>query len=155
MKEALINHLLTIFVKSDQKELNGLMISENLSVPDEHSVDHHNKAFKNIEDKLNNKYRIPYLSSSFDNLEKLFREHAEAGNIVISNMSNKNCPCFYIFAPDKVDDTQTGILENCFALLSDADINFYTVRNGIFHPNDVNTFLHSKRKNLTSTLQNK
>lgn len=147
MKEQLINHYVTMIIKSNKEELDGLMISE-----EDKDIKHHDEAIMNIDNVLNRKYKIPYLDYEVDNLAGLICGHTQAGDILLLNRSNYYNAKFYIYMPEVIDKIQTGILVNCLNLLEDTEIQLEKVIDGISYTVDVNEYLHNNQKNLTIPL---
>lgn len=147
MREELLNHLVTIFIKSDNPALNGKMFSNNKETK------FHIDGIKDIERSLNIRYRLPYLTKGINSVEDALFEHVKKGNIVVSNLSNQIYKYFFIYIPENLDEVDMGIINNIITELKGCELLIFQKNDEIFETISVDVFVQNKTKKLTKPLQ--
>ena len=150
MREELLNHLVTIFVKSDNPAIDGKMFTSN------HESKYHIDAISEIERNLNIKYRVPYISKGINSIEDVLFEHVKNGNIVVSNLSSAkaNLKYLFIYIPEELDEKQEEIVNKVLSELKGCELLIFKKYEDVFESISIDVYLQNRPKKLTKSLQN-
>lgn len=125
MEKDILDHLLTVFINSENTNFNNLMISENIK------CNRHIDAIRNIEKRLNH-YGLYVSNLQSDIITDPIFDYVSAGNIVIMNLSVERLISLVVYLPEQLTEEQKKIVENINDTIYQYDVIWLQLRDNVY-----------------------
>ena len=148
MKENIMNHLITLILKSNDELFNNFIVSE------EYGCQYHIDAIKNIDATLHQWYGIPNKSEYTEDIQDAIWEHTNTGDLVLTNLSCGDSKLLLFYLPEHLEESQKKVISEVLNELNGIPCHMYR-QDGENYIVDYDTdYRQNNNKALTLIRQN-